>query len=36
MRDEGLSLRTIAAIFGVSDKTVRNWTEAVSTNGRAV
>lgn len=35
LRDEGLSLRTIGAILGVSDKTVRNWTEAVHTNGRA-
>ena len=34
LRDEGLSLRTIGAILGVSDKTVRNWTEAVHTNGR--
>lgn len=35
LRDEGLSLRTIGAILGVSDKTVRNWTEAVATtNGR--
>jgi DNA-binding transcriptional regulator YiaG len=34
LRDEGLSLRTIAAILGVSDKTVRNWTEAVHANGR--
>lgn len=34
LRDESLSLRTIGAILGVSDKTVRNWTEAVHTNGR--
>lgn len=36
MRDEGLALRTIAGILGVSEKTIRNWTADVRSNGHLV
>lgn len=34
LRDGGVPLRTIGEALGVSEKTIRNWTEAVHTNGK--
>lgn len=33
LRDRGVALRTIGAALGVSEKTIRNWTMDVRTNG---
>lgn len=35
LRDRGVSLRTIGDALGVSEKTIRNWTTDVRTNGHA-
>lgn len=35
LRDAGVSLRTIGAALGVSEKTIRNWTMDVRTNGHS-
>lgn len=34
LRDKGVALRIIAEALGVSEKTIRNWTVEVITNGR--
>lgn len=36
LRDRGLPLRTIGDVLGVSEKTIRNWTMDVRTNGHKV
>lgn len=36
LRDSGVPLRTIGAALGVSEKTIRNWTADVRTNGHLV